>query len=145
MTIFELDNSIQSQSGVTNTKSCAVIQAWSSRIFVTAASFLNITAITGIANLSEISYYEILANEHHHISPQISRKYSYMSLANLSEISFYEILANEHQHISSQISGNKPKVGNSKNADQRKEPITFLVCIDICCSLLYIVKLSKYY
>ena len=39
------------------------------RVFVTAASFLNITAITGIANLSEISYYEILANEHHHISP----------------------------------------------------------------------------
>ena len=38
-------------------------------VFVTAASFLNITAITGIANLSEISYYEILANEHHHISP----------------------------------------------------------------------------
>ena len=41
----------------------------SGRVFVTAASFLNITAITGIANLSEISYYEILANEHHHISP----------------------------------------------------------------------------
>ena len=26
-------------------------------VFVTAASFLNITAITGTANLSEISYY----------------------------------------------------------------------------------------
>ena len=38
-------------------------------VFVTAASFLNITAKTGIVNLSEISYYEILANEHHHISP----------------------------------------------------------------------------
>ena len=36
---------------------------------VTAASFLNITAKTGIANLSEISYYEILANEHNHKSP----------------------------------------------------------------------------
>ena len=41
----------------------------SGSVFVTAASFLNITAKTGIANLSEISYYEILANEHHHISP----------------------------------------------------------------------------
>ena len=39
------------------------------RVIVTAASFLNITAKTGIVNLSEISYYEILANEHHHISP----------------------------------------------------------------------------
>ena len=39
------------------------------RVFVTAASFLNISAKTGIVNLSEISYYEILANEHHHISP----------------------------------------------------------------------------
>ena len=39
--------------------------------FVTAASFLNITTKTGIANLIEISYYEILANEHHHIFPWI--------------------------------------------------------------------------
>ena len=38
-------------------------------VFVTAASFLNIAAKTGIVNLSEIYYYEILANEHHHISP----------------------------------------------------------------------------
>ena len=38
-------------------------------VFVTVASFLNITVKTGIANLSEISYYEILANEHHHKSP----------------------------------------------------------------------------
>ena len=38
-------------------------------VFVTAASFLNITAKTGIVNLSEIYYYEILANEQHHISP----------------------------------------------------------------------------
>ena len=71
------------------------------RIFVTAASFSIRAAETWIVNLSEISYYEILANEQHHISPKISEKYSYMSLANLSEISFYEILANEHQHISS--------------------------------------------
>ena len=39
------------------------------RVFVTAASFLNIAAKTGIVNLSEIYYYEILANEHHHVSP----------------------------------------------------------------------------
>ena len=39
------------------------------RVFVTAASFLYMTAKKGIANLSEISYYEILANEHHHKSP----------------------------------------------------------------------------
>ena len=42
---------------------------WSGRVFVTAASFLNIAAKTGIVNLSEIYYYEILANEHHRISP----------------------------------------------------------------------------
>ena len=45
------------------------IPAEPGRVFVTAASFLNITVKTGIANLSEISYYEILANEHHHKSP----------------------------------------------------------------------------
>ena len=39
------------------------------RVFVTTASFLNIAAKTGIVNLSEIFYYEILANEHHHIHP----------------------------------------------------------------------------
>ena len=39
------------------------------RVFVTAASFLNITAKTGIVNLSEIYYYEILANKHHLNSP----------------------------------------------------------------------------
>ena len=38
-------------------------------VFVTAASFLNIAAKTGIVNLSEIYYCEILANEQHHISP----------------------------------------------------------------------------
>ena len=39
------------------------------RVFVTAASFLNIAAKTGIVNLSEIYYYEILANKHHLNSP----------------------------------------------------------------------------
>ena len=38
-------------------------------VFVTAASFLNIAAKTGIVNLSEIYYYEILANKHHLNSP----------------------------------------------------------------------------
>ena len=41
----------------------------SGSVFVTAASFLNITAKTGIVNLSEIYYYEILANKHHLNSP----------------------------------------------------------------------------
>ena len=77
------------------------------RVFVTADSFLNITAKTGIVNLSEINYYEIIANEHHHISPQKSGKYSYVSLANLSEISFYEIHANEQQHTGCQRKSEK--------------------------------------
>ena len=41
----------------------------SGSVFVTAASFLNIAAKTGIVNLSEIYYYEILANKHHLNSP----------------------------------------------------------------------------